>query len=186
MATLPPMEPADAARPGDDHEVVVHSSLRGLAAAAVAPTALIALGGAALQNGFRWLPATILLAGSVLAFGVLLDFPRRTRFAANGIVRICPVRAHHIPWSDAIALERAPATTVDRVRALKQGSPDAGPSGGLVARGPGRRRWLLTDRVESELEYDALAALLAVNGTSLRAARPRTGTPPTDLYRRRR
>lgn len=180
------MEPADAARSGDDLEVVVHSSLRGLAAAAVAPAALIALGVAALQDGFRWLPAIILLAGSGLAVGVLFDFPRRTRFGGDGIARICAVRTHHIPWADALALERAPATTVDRVRSLKQGSPGAGPSGGLVARGRGRRRWLLTDRVESEPEYDAIAALVARQGTALRAARPRVGTPPTDLYRRRR
>lgn len=179
------MEPTAPQPPGDD-EVVVHTSLRGLAAAAIAPTALIALGAAALQGGFRWLPASILVAGCVLAIGVLLDFPRHTRFTASGIVRRCALRAHHIPWADALAIERAPATTVDRVRSLKQESPHAGPSGGLVARGPGRRRWLLTDRVESELEYDALAALLADNGTSLRAARPRMGTPPTDLYRRRR
>lgn len=182
---LGPMEPASP-QPTEEDDVVVHTSLRGLAAATVAPTALITLGVAALQDGFRWLPASILLAGCVLAVGVLLDFPRHTRFTPVGIVRRCALRAHHIPWAEDITIERAPATTVDRVRSLKQGATHAGPSGGLVARGTGRRRWLLTDRVESEPEYEAVAALVEAQGATLRAARPRAGTPPTNLYRRRR
>jgi hypothetical protein len=44
----------------------------------------------------------------------------------------------------------------------------------------------LTDRVEGQLEFDALARLLRELdvATSLRAGRPSLDTPPSDLYRR--
>lgn len=166
----------------------LYSSLRGLASAVIAPTALIALGGAASRNGFRWLPALLLGLGIVLALGVLLDFPRHTRFDTTGMTRVCPLRRQHLSWDDTVAIERAPASTADRIRALREREPVPLPSGGLVARGTGRRRWLLTDRSESPLEFAAVEAMLRARAgaTVLRAGRPRDGTAPTFLYRPRR
>jgi hypothetical protein len=62
-------------------------------------------------------------------------------------------------------------------------------SGGLVAHGrTRRRRWLLTDQVESRQQFDDLVAILATLPTdvAVHAARPHAAAPPTYLYRRRR
>ena len=166
----------------------MYSSLRGLGSAVFSPVVLVGLGGAGVQGGWRWFPGLLLIVGLVLAAGLLIDFPRHTRFGSEGIVRVCALRRQHIPWSDTVAIERAPASTTDRVRSLRENKQRPIPSGGLVATGTGRRRWLLTDRAESTTEYDALSALLAEQQavTVLRAGRPRDENPPTTLYRRRR
>jgi hypothetical protein len=168
--------------------VVVHSSIRGLVAAVVSPAVLIALGGAASAGGLRTVPVAMLTLGIVLAVGVAVDFPRRTRFDETGMTRMCALRVQHLAWEDTVAIERAPATSIDRVRNLTDRKDDPMISGGLVARGPGKKRWLLTDRVESQAEYDAVAAILRARdgATVLRAVRPPAGAAPTDLYRRRR
>jgi hypothetical protein len=168
--------------------VVVHSSIRGLIAAVVSPAVLIALGGAASSGGLRVLPVATLTLGVVLAVGVAVDFPRRTHFDAAGMTRVCALRRQRLAWEDTVAIERAPPTSIDRVRNLTDRRDDPMISGGLVARGPGRKRWLLTDRVESQAEFDAVVAILrARNGaTVVRAERPPSGAAPTDLYRRRR
>ncbi len=172
----------------DDAAFVLYSSLRGLGSAVFSPAVLVALGAAGIQDGWRWLPGLLLGFGLMLAAGLLVDFPRHTRFGAEGMTRVCALRRQRIPWSDTVAIERAPASTTDRLRSLRENNQRPIPSGGLVATGTGRRRWLLTDRAESTMEYEALAALLAEQeaGTVLRAGRPRTDNPPTSLYRRRR
>ncbi len=172
----------------DDARFVLYSSLRGLGSAVFSPAALIVLGAGGVQNGWRWFPGLLLTGGLVLAAGLLLDFPRHTRFGTEGMTRVCALRRQRIPWSDTVAIERAPASTTDRIRSLREGNKRPIPSGGLVATGTGRRRWLLTDRAESTREYDALADLLAQQEavTVLRAGRPRDENPPTTLYRRHR
>lgn len=172
----------------DGDGLVLYSSLRGLGSAVFSPAVLIALGAAGLQGGWRWFPGLLLAGGLVLAAGLLLDFPRHTRFGTEGMERVCPLRRQHIPWSETVAIERAPASTTDRLRSLREDDKRPIPSGGLVATGTGRRRWLLTDRAESTMEYEALTALLARQQTAtvLRAGRPRAENAPTSLYRRRR
>jgi hypothetical protein len=171
--------------------VVVYSSLRGLAAGAVTPVLLVALGGAALlDGGLRVFPALLLGLGLALGAVVLGDLPRRTEFAADGLTRICVLRRQHLPWSDVLAIERTQPGAATRTRNLVDRRRDATPAvgGGLVARGRGKRKWLLTDRVESRREHGRLAALVASLETpvALTAAAPRDDTAPTDLYRRRR
>jgi hypothetical protein len=55
-------------------------------------------------------------------------------------------------------------------------------SGGLFARGHGRR-WLLTDQVESQEEYDRVRDLLRSlpSPVALRATRPTAGPPDRRL-----
>lgn len=187
------MEPLPAPlRPPAPDRVVVHASLRGLLTAALTPVALAALGTAAIVDGGpRLLPVLLVLGGVLLAGVVLGDVPRRAEFDRRGLTRVCWLRRQHVPWDRVVAIERTrPSSgTVARnlVGAGRGSSRQARVSGGLVARGRGRRRWLLTDRVESRDEHDQLRRLLAAVDTPvvLRAATPHEGVPPTHLYRRR-
>jgi hypothetical protein len=177
-------------RPAGPERVEVHSSLRGLAAAVLTPIALIALGAAALASGgSRTFPTLLLAGGLVLAAVVLADFPRRSEFDLRGITRVCWLRRQHIPWDRVVAIERSRPSTASHARNLadRRSSSERVVSGGLVARGAKRRRWLLTDRVESREEHRQLTALLerVERPVTMRAPTPHEGAPPTDLYRRR-
>ena len=74
------------------------------------------------------------------------------------------LRRQHVPWERSRRHRTHPAVhgLGRSQRASTGGEPPraAVVSGGLVARGRGRRRWLLTDQVESRAEHDRLAALL--------------------------
>jgi hypothetical protein len=183
----PPVDPADL----DPEPVVVHSSLRGLGAGIVTPLLLLLLGGAALADGgLRWFPATLVLTGAVLAIVAVGDLPRRAVFDRDGITRVCWLRRERVPWQRVLAVERTRPGTGARTRNLVDRREGREPvvSGGLVARGRGKRRWLLTDRVESRGEHDRLVKLLASLEVpvAMRATPPHATAPPTDLYRRRR
>lgn len=186
------MDPLPAPfRPAGPERVVVHTSLRGLLAAAVTPVALIALGAAALASGgSRAVPSLLLAGGLVLAVVVLADYPRRSEFDLTGITRVCWLRRQHIPWDRVVAIERSRPSTTSHARNLadRRSSSERVVSGGLVGRGAKRRRWLLTDRVESREEHRQLTALLerVARPVVMRAPTPHEGAPPTDLYRRRR
>lgn len=184
--TAPPPDHAD-----HPNRVVVRSSLRGLAAGAATPLLLLSIGGAALADGgLQPFPALLVVLGLGIGIVVLGDLPRRVEIDAVGLTRVCPLRRHRLPWDRLVAIERGPASSSARARnvvARREGrTPTV--SGGLVARGRRKRRWLLTDHVESRAEYDALAALLAdlAVPVHLRAPRPHDTAPPSDLYRRRR
>lgn len=177
--------------PDGPERVVIHASLRGLASGVCTPLALGGLGAAALATGgLMLLPAALLVLGVGLGVIVLLDLPRRVDFDRAGLTRVCWLRRQRVPWSEVVAIERTrPSTTsVARNAMNRDGVPGSQVvSGGLVARGAGKRRWLLTDRIESREEHDRLRALLrsAEAPVALRAARPHEAAPPTDLYRRR-
>jgi hypothetical protein len=179
-------------RPDGPERVVIHASLRGLAAAVFTPVALTLLGGAALTSGDVLLvPAGLVAVGLVLGVVVLVDLPRRAIFDREGLTRVCWLRRQRVSWSEVVAIERTrpSSTSVARNAMQREGSDrELRVSGGLVARGPGKRRWLLTDRVESRAEHDQLRALLGAipRPVALRAPRPHEAVPPTDLYRRRR
>jgi hypothetical protein len=171
--------------------VVVHSSLRGLAAGAATPLLLVVIGGAAIADGGpRLFPVALVIAGVALGSIVVGDLPRRTEFSLGGITRVCILRRQHLPWSRVLAIERTQPGTATRTRNLLDRRSSATPvvSGGLVARGRGKRRWLLTDRVESRREHELLSALVerVEAPVALTAEAPRQDAPPTDLYRRRR
>jgi hypothetical protein len=169
----------------------VHSSLRGLAAGAVTPLLLLAIGGAAIADGgLRVFPAVLVLGGLALGLIVIGDLPRRAEFSLGGITRVCILRRQHLPWAQVLAIERTQPGTATRTRNLLDRRSSATPvvSGGLVARGRGKRRWLLTDRIESRREHELLSALVerVEAPVALTAEAPHQDAPPTDLYRRRR
>jgi hypothetical protein len=188
--SLGAVDPSPPPPAPDPDPVVVHSSLRGLGAGIVTPLALLLLGGAALADGgLRWFPAVLVLAGGVLAIVAVGDLPRRSVFDRDGITRVCWLRRQHVPWGRVLTIERTRPGTGARTRNLVDRREGREPvvSGGLVARGRGKRRWLLTDRVESRAEHDRLVALVASleAPVTVRASPPHAAAPPTDLYRRR-
>jgi hypothetical protein len=193
--------------------VVVHSSLPGLAAAVVTPTLLLVFGVLLLSaRGPRPLPLVVLAVGLGAAAAVLVSFPRHSRLDAGGITLTRFARRRHLPWTEVRAITRGPGTQAARSRALRAPPADgdrvlsglppdtSSPrrraatgeqlpvSGGLIAVGTGRRRWLLADQIESREQFDALTALARRLDppVPVHAARPHAEAPPTDLYRRRR
>jgi hypothetical protein len=172
--------------PPDPEVVVVHTSVRGLVAAFATPLILVSLGLLGWSHiGGRPVPLTFLIAGLVLGSIVLVDYPSRVVFDRQGIHRVCPLRRHSLAWERIAAIERPRPSSAATLRNLRERPDEPIVSGGLIARGTGRRRWLLTDRLESRAEYDRLRDLLGRLGhrVRLRAHRPHDGVPPTDLYR---
>lgn len=188
MVELPPALPPT---PGPDG-LVVHATLRGPVLGIAGSLALLALGGGALaQGGPRPFTLVLLAAGVGLGLVSVLDLPRRSEIGTDGITRVCLLRRHLLPWDTLAAIERArPArATVLRNTLDRREGRERHVSGGLVARGRGnKRRWLLTDQVESRDEHDRLVALVARLQPTLRvrAPRPHASASPTDLYRRHR
>lgn len=174
----------------DDEHLVIHGSLRGWLAAIVSPTVLLLLGGAGVQGiGFRPLPTVLLLLGAGLALVVLLDLPRYSVFGHGGITRVCPLRRHHLAWDQVVAIERSRPHTGTILRNLADRRlGEAQVSGGLTARGRGRRKWLLADNLESREEHRSLRAILdrLEAPVMMRAPVPHADAPPTYLYRPRR
>jgi hypothetical protein len=172
--------------PPDPEVVVVHASVRGLLAAFATPLILLALGTIGWSSiGARPVPIAFFAAGAVLGAVVLFDYPNRVVFDRRGVHRQCVLRRHSLPWDRVAAIERPRPSSVATLRNMRERPDEPITSGGLIARGTGRRRWLLTDRLESRPEYDRLRDLLSTIGqpVRLRAARPHEGVPPTDLYR---
>jgi hypothetical protein len=172
--------------PPDPEVVVVHTSIRGLLSAFATPLILVALGLLGWSGiGARPVPMTFLLVGAALGAVVLVDYPSRVVFDRDGIHRVCVLRRHSLPWDRLVAIERPRPSSVATLRNVREQPDEPIISGGLIARSTGRRRWLLTDRLESRPEYDRLRDLLEGLGrpVRLRAPRPHDGVPPTDLYR---
>lgn len=167
--------------------VTVHTSWRGLLSAVVSP--LLLLGYAVLlvsSDGAGPIAVGALAIGLGLAVVAVLDYPIRSELSAEGVRRVCLLRSQLLPWSELVAIERAPGSARSALRRRREDGQPKVVTGGLVARGRGRRRYLLTDRIESRREYDAIRALFdrLELATNLRAARPAEDAPPTDLYRR--
>jgi hypothetical protein len=172
--------------PPDPEVVTLHTSMRGLVSAFATPLILIALGVLGWTGiGARPVPLTFLLVGAVLGAVVLFDYPSRVVFDRDGIHRVCALRRHSLRWDRLAALERPRPSSVATMRNLRERPDEPIVSGGLIARSTGRRRWLLTDKLESRPEYDRIRELLDRLGrpVRLRAPRPHDGVPPTDLYR---
>jgi hypothetical protein len=168
--------------------VVVHTSLRGLLAAFTTPLLLVGLGALGWSGiGPRPVPLGFLGLGLTLGAVVLLDHPSRVVFDRRGVHRICPLRRHTLPWERLAAIERPRPSGVATLRNLRERPDEPIVSGGLLARSTGRRRWFLTDQLESRDEYDRLRELVrsVPAPVRLRAPRPHEGVAPTGLYRSR-
>jgi hypothetical protein len=175
-----------------DRNVVVslHASLRGLAVVFLSPLLLIVIGAASVVSvGQHPVPLVLIGLGVVLLLVAALDVPHRVDFGTRGIRRRCLLRTAEVAWDDVVAIQRGRPTAASTLRNLRPDpNEEARVSGGLLARGRGRRRWLLTDSVESQDEHDRLRELLATLPTpvSMRALRPHREAPPTDVYRPKR
>lgn len=167
--------------------LVLHSSRVRLSLQAITPVFLLALGGIGLLDGAGVVPIVLTLFGLATAAVALFDLPLRTEFDDDGIVRVCVLRRHHLPWTRVVALERTGAPA----RSRQEDGSDRRPrtSQGLVARTGPRRLHLLVDRRESHAEWAALRDLLHDRATRLRAAEPPldaapAGRGPRALHRR--
>jgi hypothetical protein len=169
--------------------VTLHASLRGLAAVWATPVLLVALGGASWwQVGPHPIPQGMVVVGVAMLGFVLLAYPTRVELDREGVHRVCLLRTGFVPWTSVGAIERGRPSSASVIGNLRAAADERTVSGGLFARGRDRRRWLLTDQVESQEEYDRLRDLLRslTSPVALRATRPHRGAPPTDVYRRRR
>jgi hypothetical protein len=194
----------DDSRRGD--EVTLYTSLRGLTLSFVSPGLLVVLGLLGSQRvGFVVVPTLLLGLGVATGAVLALGMPLHVTFSRTGVTRRCALRTHTIGWPDIVAIERGPGTRRPGGGSGVVGGlgrpPDTGhteptdaqretasaPSGGLVARAAGRRRWMLCDQVESQREFAAWTALVhsLPEPPLVLARRPADGTVPTDLYRRR-
>lgn len=174
---------------GDTDHLVLYPTWVGLLATTLVPAGLLLLGWAALAAGGSSVLGWSLI-GVAVGTGVWAgrDFPRHVIVGPDGILRRCLLRTHRLGYVEVAAIQRAPASRIATARALRSHDPQQRrrARSGLVAAGPGRRRWMLTDQPESPEEYDRLARLLIAHGTTdLVAARPAPGASPTSLYRRR-
>ncbi len=188
------MSQRDLPRPGvgvhgGARHLVLYPTWVGLLAAGLVPPGLLLLGLLAwASTGTGAVTWTLLVAGTGTVALAGRDFPRHVVIGPEGIERRCLLRRHVLPFSEVVAIQRAPAPRLAAARAARSSEPGERQRvmGGLLATGHGRRRWMLTDQPESREEYDHLAALLVVGGgTDLQAARPAPGSTPTSLYRRR-
>lgn len=176
---------------GDREHLILYPTWLGLLASGLVPVVLVILGLLALSGGSGGA-----VAGGMVAFGLITgglagrDFPRSVVIGPDGIERRCLLRRHHLPYDEVAAVRRAPGSRLAAARAARErAGTNSGAAtritGGLIASGPGRRRWMLTDQPESRAEYDRLAQLLGAHGsTLLEADRPPPGATPTSLYRR--
>ena len=187
--------------------VVLHTSWRGRFVTVAAPVILLALGGYGIADQFRWIPFLLFVLGLVLAIVAVADYPIFTIIGAEGIRRRCLLRTEHLSWSDVSTIARPaqnsrwrrehpasgaggrsgrpPVSSVEPAHG--KGHETAGPRGGLVAEVK-RRPHLLSDRVESRVEYDAIVAGMQDWAPHLpvRASRPDQSAPPTWLHKKRR
>lgn len=173
--------------------VVVHTSWRGRLVQAVASIVLVGVGiiGFSAAGEFRWVPAAFVTIGVIVFVIQLIDFPLVTVFDEQGIERRCLLRRNRLAWDDVETVAR-PGRATSRgsaaFRRLTGGDSTPTSSMGLVAEvGEKRRRHLLTDRIESQAEFDELARVMHEWAPmTMRASRPAEGVSPSFLYKRRR
>jgi hypothetical protein len=191
---------------GHGDEVTLYTSLRGLTLSFVSPGLLIVLGLVGSQRvGLVVVPTLLLGLGVATGTVLALGLPIHVTFTRSGVVRRCALRTHTIVWPDIVAIERGPGSRrpgagggivgalgrpphAERAQQTDaQGDGTSAPTGGLVARATGRRRWMLCDQVESRQEFAAWTALVRSlpEPPAVLARRPAEGAVPTDLYRRR-
>jgi len=174
---------------GDD-SLTLYTSLRGLLAVLGTPPLLVLLGLWGLTgSGGRTVALAFVTIGAVTGIAVLFGYPREVVVTSESIRLVGFLRVRRLTWAQVHGIERTRPTAAAALRSGRQTPGEAQRvSGGLLARGHGRRQWMLTDQVESAEEYDRLCAIVASSpgGVRVRAMRPHYEAPPTHLYRRRR
>jgi hypothetical protein len=181
-----------AARVGDMPNVFVmtiYSSIRGLLTAYSGPAVVTGIGILGMvTRGVSPVSALIVIVGGIILLGTLYDYPRRTRFTDEGMVRTTALRRHNLAWSSIDQIERANPLLIGR-RFLQSSNDDSKPTppraAGLVAV-RGRQRFLLTNAREGRDEFDQLFEIItrAAPDVVVLASRPPIDAAPSNLYRR--
>lgn len=166
---------------------------------AAAPGLVLCFSGVGFAGGGFVFPLVFGLFGLVLAAVLVLDYPVTTVFGAEGIERRCLLRTERLEWDrlqSVARVKKSRGRSFDRVAGLgglagrtRSPGPEGEPqrvSSGLVAEA-GKRPHLLTDRIESRPEFEALEAGMKIwaPGLALRASRPADEVPATFSYKRR-
>lgn len=163
----------------DADQITIHSSWRGVVWSHVGALSVLLVGVITVSaNGTRMVPMLVLAGGVVLTTGALFDYPVAATFDRVGVTRRAPLRRHRIRWERVDQLTRTrPGIFMSRRKVVR---------GGLTA-AVGKRRYLLTDSVESLAEHEALAALLDGHDLGFDGLlHPPDDVAPTWLYRRRK
>ena len=161
-----------------EDRIVLHSSWTGIILAVVGAALLVAVAVIAwVGAGATVLTIVVTVLAAIAVPVVAFDLPIASSFTASGVTRHTPLRHHRLAWSDVARLKRV-RVGIHRTRQGRQG--------GLIAN-RGHRNYTLVDRVESDLEFDDLRAILGPQAERLGLTdelRPPEGRPPTWLYRR--
>lgn len=168
--------------------VVLHTSWRGRAVSAAAPSLLLGLGTYGLAAaGFRIFPFLLFVAGAVFMVIVLFDYPKYTVIGPAGVERHCVLRVERLGWDRVTALGRPGLRAMGSYRDRAEGGTRVGGRSGLVAE-VRNRPYLLCDKSESRGEFDAVVAGLSAWAPEcpIRASSPSDDAPPTWLYKKRR
>ena len=164
----------------DSDAVVLHSTWTGIVMSVLGAFAMAAVTIAVIwTDGWSWYSAVLALVSVALAGVVTFDLPIASEFTAEGVTRRSIGRHHHLEWDEVQRLERL------RVGVFRTRRDRAG--GGLVAR-IGHRRYTLVDTIESPLEFDAVRRAMGERAEVLGLTddlRPKEGSSPTWIYRRR-
>ncbi len=167
--------------PGDEGSVTLHSSWTGLCFNGFGAFGFLAIAVyLAIDVGLNVATGVLLVLAVGTALVVLFDMPIATTFNAEGVKRRALLRHQDIPWGRISRIRRGRSGIV---RSRKETV-----SGGLVAM-VGRRPYVLTDVMESAIEFDQIrdclghdrADALGIAG-HIRPARDRT---PTWSYRKK-
>lgn len=165
-----------------DDRVVVHSSWRGILAAFLAPSLLMAVMAAAWWRIPR--VSGGLVGVGVMAIGLLavaiFDYPIRTEVGEEGLRRVCLGRRQLIRWSAVRSLGRGRGAILSARTRERVSARAAGP---LVAK-VGRKTLLLVDQCESVTEHTAICQVVERYAPHVELpTRPPASAPPTHLYR---
>ncbi len=171
--------------------IVLHTSWRGRFSSLLGPLILLTWGGYGFSvAGLQWFNGVLLLIGIGFGAVVVFDYPLWSTIGPEGVTRRCLFRTERLAWTDVRTIARPGAR--QRFLGTKRGvetaeSKHAVGRAGLVAE-VGRRPYLLVDRIESQVEHEAIEKGLRkwAPGLILRAGKPVEGTPPTWLYKRRK
>lgn len=194
--------PIVASGAGQSTPLVLHTSWRGRVLNGLMPVVFLTLGTAGFRGGGVVVPTILMGLGAAFALVFLIDYPQVVVIGSSGIERRCLLRTDHLPWDVVAVIARVPKRGFRDQKSIQFGEQIEGLSArpnrrgrdkttkparsGLVAE-VGRRPHLLTDKIESRPEYDALRRALPewAPSTVLRASRPEDDVAATFSFKRR-
>ncbi|NNE10693.1 MAG: hypothetical protein HKN41_00430 [Ilumatobacter sp.] len=161
--------------------VTLHSTWSGIVMALLGAALFLLFAIGLIVTTVNALTVVLFVLALLFAAVALLDMPIASEFRSDGVVRRALLRKQFIPWDRVQRLKRL---RVGFLRTRRDGR-----GGGLLAQ-VGRRKSVLVDTMESELEFDQLRRVLGDRAEQLgldgERMRPPDGRSPTWLYRSNR